>query len=411
MRGGKLDCVVIGGGQAGLAASHHLAGRGIEHVVLERGRVAETWRSARWDGFHLNTPNWTARLPGAGLLGDDPEAFASRDQVIAYLDRYATRMEAPIRTGVEVSGLRHAGGTFQLTTGDGRLLARSVVVASGAFQQPRRSEAAAGGVAELHSSAYRNPGMLPDGPVLIVGSGQSGCEIAQELLDAGREVHVAVGRCPWAPRRYRGRELIRWAVEMGLMDQTAESLPSAEARVAGNMTVSGARGGVDCSPLLLERDGALLHGHLTGFDGGQARFADDLGDNIRRGQQWYLELCARMDDYAEAVGLELPPPDPLEWPDRPREGAGTLDLDRIGVVLHANGFRPAFGWIDLPVFDRLGFPRADRGVTAVPGLAFLGLPWLHTRRSPLLLGVGDDATHVAAAIAAHLGHQTVEDPP
>lgn len=193
-----IECVVIGGGQAGLAASHHLGRRGVEHLVLERGRIAETWRTARWDGFHLNTPNWAALLPGAEPLGSDPDAFASRDEVVVYLERYAERIVAPVQVGIEVTSLRVAGGGFELVANGERLRTRSVVVASGAFQQPRRA-AAADRAYEMHSAAYRNPQQLPGGGVLIVGSGQSGCEIAQELLDAGREVHISVRRCPWAP--------------------------------------------------------------------------------------------------------------------------------------------------------------------------------------------------------------------
>lgn len=196
-----------------------------------------------------------------------------------------------------------------------------------------------------------------------------------------------------------------------MMDQTIESLPSPEARVAGNMTVSGARGGVDCSPLLLELAGAILHGRLTGVRNGRAWFADDLAENLQYGLEWERELRGRMDEYAATAGLDLPPSSAREWPETAREHAASLDLSRVGVVVYASGYRPAFGWIELPIFDELGFPRARRGMTEVPGLAFLGLPWLHTRRSPLLLGVGADAEHVAGAIAVHLGHDTMEVSP
>ena len=402
-----IDCAVIGGGQAGLAASYHLRRRGIEHVVFERGRVAETWRTARWDGFHLNTPNWATQLPGLERPGVDADGFASLPEVIGLLEDYCDRIDAPLQTGVSVAELRSRRGIFELDIAGDRVQARSVVVATGAFQQPTLAsvvEAAPASVLQLHTSAYRNPGALPDGGVLVVGSGQSGCEIPQELLDAGRRVHLSVGRCPWAPRRYRGRDVIRWMVDVGMMDATIDTLPSPGARVAGNATVSGARGGVDCHPLLLEAAGAQLHGRLTGFRVGSAIFDDDLGANLQSGMVFERELCTRFDEYADAAGLDLPTETPSEWPEEDRMGVPELPLEGHGVtvILWANGFRPDFGWIDLPKFDELGFPRAQRGVTDVPGLVFLGLPWLFTRRSPLLLGVGEDADHVVTAIAEHL---------
>jgi putative flavoprotein involved in K+ transport len=243
--------------------------------------------------------------------------------------------------------------------------------------------------------------------VLIVGNGQSGCEIGQELLDDGRALHLAVGRCPWAPRRHRGRDLIRWFLDAGMMDDTLDRLPSPASRVAGNVTVSGAKGGTDCDPLILEAAGAELHGRLTAIQGGRAVFADDLAPTLAKGLEFERDLRARFDRHALAQGLDLPPHVPPDPPRRPHAGRTELDLEAAAVttVLWANGYRPAFGWIDLPIFDGLGFPRTRRGVTDVPGLAFVGLPWMHTRRSPLLLGVGDDAAHVAAATAAHLGEQ------
>jgi putative flavoprotein involved in K+ transport len=262
----------------------------------------------------------------------------------------------------------------------------------------------------MHTASYRNPGGLPDGGVLVVGSGQSGCEIGYELLEAGRSVHLAVGRCGWAPRRYRGRELMRWMVDVGAMDESSKALPSPKARFAGNVAVSGSQGGRDCNPIVLQAMGARLHGRFLGFDGGRARFEADLDASLEFGATFERDWCRRFDDYASAAGLDLP-----EHPTRPpgaTDAGGTeLALDREGVttVLWAGGFRPAFQWIGAPVFDELGFPRTRRGVTEVPGLTFVGLPWLHTRKSPLLLGVGDDTAHVADAVAAHLEGQRASE--
>jgi putative flavoprotein involved in K+ transport len=399
------DCVVIGAGQAGLASSYHLTRLGIEHVLLERGRVAQTWRAARWDGFHLNTPNWATQLPGLRQTDTDPDAFAPLTEVIALLEDYAVEIEAPVRAGVEVTGLRHTARGFELDVDGDCVHARTVVVATGAFQQPTAPPLEApSGVLHVHSSGYRHPGDLPAGGVLVVGSGQSGCEIAQELLESGRRVHLSVGRCPWAPRRYRGRDLIRWLVDVGMMDDSVDALPSPGARLAGNVTVSGAHRGIDCNPLLLEAAGADLHGRLTGFRDGRAIFADDLAENLQAGLTFERDLCRRFDDHALDTGLELTPHVPVEQQSQHARGGSELALagEGISTVLWATGFRPAFGWIDIPVFDGLGFPRTRRGVTEVPGLMFVGLPWLHTRRSPLLLGVGDDAGHVAQEVAAAL---------
>jgi putative flavoprotein involved in K+ transport len=405
-----LDCAVIGAGQAGLATSFHLSALGVEHVVLERGQVAETWRTARWDSFHLNTPNWCTQLPGMAASTSDPDAFAPLGEVIDTLTGYAETIDAPIRTGAEVTSLRSVASTFELDLGDEKVQARSVVVATGAFQQPVASRAVndlPAGVVEMHTSTYRDPDDLPEGGVLIVGSGQSGCEIGMELLQNGRAVHLAVGRCGWLARRYRGRELMRWMVDIGAADETPDVLPSPAARVAGNIVVSGSNGGRDCNALVLERAGARLYGRFQGFESGRAVFAADLDAALEFGRTFERNLSRRCDEWAAAEGLELPRAEPE--PPRPRgdHDPTVLELEREGVasVLWAGGFRPAFAWIDIPIFDDLGFPRATRGVTDLPGLAFVGLPWLHTRKSPLLLGVGEDAEYAAGAIAAHLGRR------
>ena len=401
-----IECAVIGAGQAGLSTSFYLSRLGVEHVVLERGRVGETWRTMRWDSFHLNTPKWCTQLPGLDLADADPDAFAPLDEVVGLLASYATDIGAPVQVAA-VTALRPSGDAFALELAGDALTARSVVVATGAFQQPltiRATGEPPAGVVQLQASAYRSPGDLPEGGVLIVGSGQSGCEIGLELLETGRQVHLAVGRCGWFPRRYRGRELMRWMVDVGASDETPEVLPTPAARAAGNVAVSGSRGGRDCNPLVLERAGARLYGRLEGFDAGRAVFAPTLEDGLEFGRTFERNLARRCDEWAAATGLELPPAVPeAERPPR-RHDPTELALDREGVttVLWAGGFRPAFSWIDLPIFDELGFPRAARGVTDIPGLAFVGLPWLHKRKSPLLLGVGDDAAHVATAIAQHL---------
>jgi putative flavoprotein involved in K+ transport len=284
------------------------------------------------------------------------------------------------------------------------LEATNVVVATGAYQRPTPTALAEGvpaDVFQLHTSEYRSPEQLPDGGVLIVGSGQSGCQIADELLQAGRRVHLSAGRCPWFPRRYRGRELVEWLVDTGLTEQTVDTLPSPAARLACNPPVSGNDGGHDCNPVWLEERGAVLLGRLGDVRGHQLAFAPDLEESLAFGRQFLAELLQRFDDYVEEQGLDVPAAEPPQSA-RPREAIEHVDLRDagIGTILWANGFRPNFSWIELPLFDVHGWPVQDRGVTAVPGLYFIGLHWLHKRKSSLLFGVGEDAEYIAEHIVA-----------
>jgi putative flavoprotein involved in K+ transport len=368
--------------------------------------VAETWRTCRWDGFFLNTPNWAQMLPGHSFAGPDPDGFAPLAEVIAYLEEYASAVGPDMREGVEVTRLRPDGdGDLVAETGDEELRARNVVVATGAYQQPAwpaAGQQAPADVFQLHTSDYRRPGQLPDGNVLVVGSGQSGCQIAEELLGAGRGVFLSVGRCTWLPRRYRGRDIIRWGIDIGLMDQTVDTLPAPEAKLACNPPVSGNGGGHDCNPRWLARRGAALVGRVEGFDGSRVRLAPGLEENLAKGDAFEQELLGKLEEYITAFGLELPEPEPPEDDDVGGAAADELDLHTAGIstILWATGFRPDYRWIDLPVTDDLGWPLQTRGVTAVPGLYFVGVHWLHKRKSSLFLGVGEDAEHIVSTISA-----------
>jgi putative flavoprotein involved in K+ transport len=400
----RVDTVVIGAGQAGLATSYHLTAVGLEHVVLERGEVANTWRTERWDGFYLNTPRWTQALPGGEYSGSDPEGFSSLAETISYFDEYAKAIAAPVRTGVAVKRLTVTGGGLRLELDDDALEAGNVVVAAGAYQRPTPTALASAvpaDVFQLHTTAYRRPGQLPDGSVLVVGSGQSGCQIADELLEAGRRVYLSVGRCPWIPRRYRGREIVHWLVETGLSDQTVDTLPSPAARLACNPPVSGNDGGHDCNPRWLDARGATLLGKVQSFDGQLVSIAPDLDDSLGFGDEFLAELVGRIDEFVESTGMDVPE-ETTAPPAAPRgEPIGRLDLRAagIGTVLWANGFRPDYSWIAAPLFDEHGWPVQQRGVTTVPGIYFVGVHWLHKRKSSLLFGVGEDAAHIAAYIA------------
>ena len=400
----SVDTVVIGAGQAGLSASYHLTRRGIEHVVLERGRVGETWRSERWDGFVLNTPNWTLDLPGFPYAGPEPDAFAPRAEVIRYFEEYAESFSAPVREGAEVTHVSRDDDGFLIETVGDALAAHSVIVAAGSYQRPTAAPLGHNlpeDVFQLHTRDYRRPAQLPDGGVLVVGSGQSGCQIADELVDAGRHVVLSVGRCPWFPRVYRGREVMHWLVETGRVDDTLESLPSPAARLACNPPVSGNDGGHDCNPRWLARRGVDLVGRIADVDGHVVRFAEGLEASLAAGDEFLTAFKRRVDEYVSLSGLDVPEAEPVE-PAMPARHVPELDLRAAGVttVLWANGFRPDHSWIEGVETDEQGWPIHERGISPIAGLAFVGLHWLYRRKSALLIGVGEDAEYIVSRLAA-----------
>jgi putative flavoprotein involved in K+ transport len=404
----EFDTVIVGAGQAGLSVSYYLGRDGREHVVLERDRIGESWRSRRWDSFTLVTPNWMLGLPGAPYDGEDPDGFLARDEVVDYLEDYARAHRLPVRTGVEVIALEPSDGGYHLATAEGSYRARNVVVAVGTFQRPGLPRGAADlpdGIAAVHSSAYRNPSTLPPGGVLVVGSGQSGCQIAEELVRAGRDVTLAAGGAISLPRRYRGRDLMFWAEKVGMFDRTVDELESPKERFAPNPQATGRDGGHDLGLHTLARDGVRLAGRFQGFRGRVARFAPDLHGTLVRGDEERARLLAAADQIIEVGGLDAPAADPAVVPG-PRDGYEAperteLDLDAEGVraVVWATGYTFDFGWIELPVLDDAGYPEQERGVTRFPGLYFAGLHWLHTLKSGLFYGVAEDARHVVEAIA------------
>lgn len=398
----SVRVVVIGGGQAGLAVSHELVRRGVEHLVLERSQVGSAWRG-RWDSFCLVTPNWTLDLPGAPYEGDDPEGFVVRDDIVDYLERYVTSSALPVREGVGVERLE--AGTesrFRLTTSNGVLDAESVVVCTGAYQRPHRPDGArsfASGVEVLNATDYRNPGQLPDGKVLVVGSGQTGCQLSEELHLDGRDVFLACGKAPWIPRRADGRDLVSWVAETPFLDGTVDSLPSPAARFGANFQLTGRDGGHDLNYRTLQAMGVELAGHLAGVEDGIAHFHDDLAESVAWGDDRYLEVRQLLEQSLPARGLtppELPDPAPFEA-DAPLH----LDTNDLAAVIYTSGFRPDYsGWVRFPAFDDMGFPvTTDGAVTDVPGLYFCGVHFLRTRKSSLLFGVGEDAAVVAGLIA------------
>jgi putative flavoprotein involved in K+ transport len=397
-----VPVAVVGAGQAGLAVSRELSARGVPHVVLERGRVGQSWRD-RWDSFCLVTPNWTVRLPGHPYDGHDPDGFMPRDEVVAYLERYAAHVDAPVREGVEVTAVEPGSGGFRLVTSSGDLRARAVVVAAGTYRRPFRPAAAASlppGLAQLDVDDYRSESQLPPGDVLVVGSGQSGCQIAEELNEAGRRVVLACGRAPWLPRRIGDRDLMWWALETGFLDAPVDSLPAPEARLWANMLATGHGGGHDLHLRVLRDAGVTLVGRFLGVECGEARFAPDLADSVAWGDERYRQFGGLVRRLVEERGLD----DPGLGEPGPFDGTAPeqLPLDGFGAVIFACGFRPDLAsWIAPPeAFDTLGFPRQRDGESTVAaGLFFLGVHFLRTRRSSLLVGVGEDAAVVAERVA------------
>jgi putative flavoprotein involved in K+ transport len=411
----RIETVVIGAGQAGLAMSHHLSRLGVEHVVLERGQVAERWRSERWDSLCFQSPNWNMNLPGwprttADPLAD-PDAFSPLREVVHYIERYAETIGAPVRTGSAVRSLCRgaASRTLVVQADDARYEARNVVVATGPYQVPRPTLPLGRPVLELHATAYRQPAQLPPGAVLVVGSGNSGVQIAEELCAAGRRVFLSVSSHERVRRRYRGRDCIWWLIATGSADATLAEWTGA--RLSRLMT--GVRGGHDIDLRRLAAQGVVLLGRVAGARDGLVAIADDLRTRIAHGDESLAAFDRRCDEVARAQALDLPPPEPAAdpWPDPEalRSPIRRLDLDREGIasVVWANGAVPAFEWIDLPVFGEPGLPRRmprhRRGVTDEPGLYFLGLPWLHKWKSAFLFGADEDAAWLAGQIVSGRG--------
>jgi putative flavoprotein involved in K+ transport len=398
----RIEVVIVGAGQAGLAVSHELTRAGVAHVVLERGRVGQSWRK-RWDSFCLVTPNWFLRLPGHPYDGCDPDGFMARDEVVAHLERYAVK--ASVREGVEVTELGPGpNGGLLLKTSAGEIVARTVVLSTGAYQRPYRPAAAATlppDLLQIDVEDYRNPSDLAPGPVLVVGSGQSGCQIAEELHQAGREVFLACGRAPWFYRRLGDRDLAWWANETGFLDAPLSSLPSPAARLGAMVQATGIGGGHDLHYRTLRRMGATLLGHFIGADGRRARFAPDLGESVAWGDERNAQLMDLVQELVGERGLprpEIPEPEPFNG-----EAPEELNLSGFGAVVFAGGFRPDYeSWVRFPgAFDELGFPVHEEGAsTVVRGLYFVGVHFLRKRRSSLLNGVGEDAAIVARQITA-----------
>lgn len=404
-----VPVIVVGGGQAGLSTSYWLKQRGIEHLVFEKNYACHVWETARWDTFCLVTPNWQCDLPGHPYDGPDPNGFMKKDEIVAYVREFARKVAPPIREGVTVMrAARRPEGGFAVTTTDGLYSCDEIVVASGGYVDPvipRMAEKLPASVMQIQSEAYRNPAQLPEGAVLVVGSGQSGAQIAEDLHLAGRKVHLAVGPAPRCARFYRGRDVVAWLADMDYYKITVETHPLLEGvRDNTNHYVTGRDGGRDIDLRRFAKEGMELYGALDDFVDGALTFRLGLKASLDAADRTYNSINAAIDKHIVETGVEAPPPSVYEPIWEPGEEPLSLDLAASGItsVVWCIGFTPNFRWLDAPVFNGAGRPVHKRGLTGVPGVSFIGLPWLNTWGSGRFGAVGQDAAHIVEAIVARL---------
>ncbi len=396
--------IVIGAGQAGLSVSYYLKEHAIEHVVLEKSRIASSWRSQRWDTFCLVTPNWQCQLPGHPYRGDDPQGFMGRDEIVSYLESYVASFQPPVIEGVEVLSLSQGEVSgFELVTSQGPMTADHVVVAISSYHVPRippNARELPPEIVQMHSAEYRHPGELPEGEVLVVGTGQSGCQIAEDLHLAGRKVHLCVGNAPRCARRHRGKDVVEWLHLMGYYDVPIDRHPNKEqVRDRTNHYVTGRDGGRDIDLRRFALEGMELYGPLCDIRAGHIEFAPGLKRNLDDADDVYRSINRTIDAFIEKEGIDAPVEAEYVALWEPKEDRLELDPStRISAVVWCIGFASDFRWIKAPVFDETEYPRHDRGLTAVDGLYFIGLPWLFTWGSGRFSGVSRDARHIVTRI-------------
>lgn len=398
--------IIVGGGQAGLSASYYLQQQGIDHLLLEKHSLTHSWRTQRWDAFCLVTPNWQCALPGYPYAGDDPHGFMKREEIIDYLDGFIRSVNAPVREGVAVQRVtpRPQGG-YAVQTSAGEFTADQVIVASGGYHVPiipRLAERLPANILQLHSEQYRNPQALPEGSVLVVGSGQSGAQIAEDLHLAGRKVYLAVGDAPRCARFHRGRDVVDWLADMGYYDIGVDQHPLREGvRDNTNHYVTGRDGGRDIDLRKFALEGMQLFGLLQRLDGETLTFTEDLQTRLDAADAVYNRINASIDAYIAEKGINAPPGEIYQPVWRPHQVPTELNLQQAGItsIIWCIGFSPDFSWIDVGVFNGRGHPVHSRGVTSVSGLYFLGLPWLHTWGSGRFSGIARDAEYLVKRIA------------
>lgn len=405
----RLPVIIIGGGQAGLSASYYLQKQGIEHLVFEKNTAMHVWRERRWDNFCLVTPNWQCQLPGHPYTGTDPDGFMKKDEILDYLSSFRKKLNAPLREGVTVSRVAiRDDGAFDVSTSAGDFIAEQVIAASGGYTVPvvpRFAERLPVGITQLHSEQYRNPQSLPPGEVLVIGAGQSGAQIAEDLHLAGCKVHLAIGNAPRCARFYRGKDVVTWLAEMQYYELPVERHPLREGvRDNTNHYVTGRDGGRDIDLRKFALEGMSLYGALETLEGTRLTFKQNLRSALDAADSVYNGINASIDKYITDNNIAAPPASVYEPVWQPAEEPTGLDLKvtSISTIIWCIGFTPDFRWLDAPVFNGAGNPKHHRGVTAQPGLYFLGLPWLHTWGSGRFSGIARDAEYIAGQIAARV---------
>ncbi len=409
--------IVIGGGQAGLSISYCLQQRGIEHIIFEKHTIAHAWRSQRWDSFCLVTPNWQCQLPGFPYPGSDPQGFMLKDEIVQYIEAYAATFHPPIHEGVTVQQLRQSTRSgFEVTTSIGTFTADQVIVAIGAYHRPnipRLAERLPRHIRQLHSSTYKNPDSLSDQAVLVVGTGQSGSQIAEDLHLAGKHVHLCVGSAPKSPRRYRGKDVVDWLDQMGYYTLTIDEHPQKEkVRAKANHYLTGRNGGHEIDLRQFALEGMQLHGRLKDIQPPILEFDSDLQHNLDQADQVAESIKRTIDTFIEKHQIDAPTDPPYQPVWQPTEDYPTiLDYEsaNIGTVIWCTGFSSNFEWIEIPVFDGKGYPAHERGVTPIRGLYFLGLPWLYTWGSGRFSGIAQDANFIADYIVARTKQAAAND--
>jgi len=401
------SAAVIGGGQAGLSASHYLKKHGIDHVVFEKKTVAHKWKNERWDAFCLVTPNWQCQLPDHPYDGNDPHGFMVKDEIIGYVDRFVKKVNAPVLEGTTVTSLEKIGDLFKIETSAGSITADSVVIATSLYSAPaipRAAERLPDDILQIHTADYRNPDLLPEGAVIVVGSGQSGCQIAEDLHLAGRKVHMVTGNAPRCARFYRGRDVVDWLADVGQYDITVEHDGMTKKKHDTNHYLTGRDGGRDLDLRKFALEGMALYGRMEGVSNGKMLFAPNLKSNLDNADRVYNGINALIDRHIAEKGIDAPPASVYSPLWEPENEPAELDLKAEGItsVIWATGFSPDWSYVGLPIFDGTGYPVQRRGVTGIDGVYVLGLPWLWTWGSGRFLAVGKDAEHVVGHLAGHL---------
>ena len=400
-----INTIIVGGGQSGLSISYYLKQTGVDHIILEKAdRPASAW-CQRWDSFTLVTPNWMTQLPGGEYQGDDPDGFMAREEIVAYFDSYVHRHQLPVISGVEVLSVDPSNVGYRVRTDQKEYEAANVVVAVGFYQHPKNPPFSVNcppDIFQIHSSQYQNPQALPDGAVLVVGSAQSGSQMAEELNENGHQVYLSVSETGRFPRRYRGVDATEWMEKMGYFNRTVDKLTSSHARFAASAHGTGKNGGHTINMHQFARDGITLLGRIQDVQHNHLLIEPGLHECLRKADQFELGFVGEIDQYIEESGLDVPEETLPHLEDGFQlEEINELDLHEAGIrtIIWATGYGYDFSWVKIPVFDSDGLPEHERGVTRYPGLYFIGMPFLYSGKSGLLYGAAEDAGHIAEAIA------------